>query len=79
MAEAADSLADIRALNTRPGSRCETGVFLRLHPALADTVIEAMADDTIQGKAISRWLANKGITLSFWSINRHRRGDCGCE
>lgn len=74
------ALDAIRALNTNSGGRCDTGIFLEQHPDLADTVQEAMADSTIQGKAIAKWLAQThGVKLSYWSINRHRRGDCACE
>jgi len=70
----------IRACNTKPGGRCDTGVFLEQHPALADVVNEAMADPTIQTKAISKWLhLEHGIELGTWSLSRHRRGDCLCE
>ena len=74
------ALDAIRALNTTVGPRCGTGIFLEQNPALADTVTEAMADDSIQSKAIAKWLkATHGIELGYSSIQRHRRGGCGCE
>jgi len=75
-----DALDAIRAHNTTSGGTCEAGMFLRQNPDLAETVEKAMDDPTIQGKAISRWLAREhNIKLGHYTINRHRRGDCGCE
>lgn len=41
-------------------------------------LIEAMADQMVTAKALSAALAKRGHELSYWSIQRHRRGDCKC-
>lgn len=74
------ALDAIRALNQSQGPRCKTGIFLEMHPDLADTVNEALEDPTIQARAISRWLkAAHNVELGYDSLRRHRRGDCNCE
>lgn len=78
MSQAADSLDDIRALNARKGGYCETCRLLSDGPPeLVRTLTAALADDTIESKAIWRWLAErKSIVIGYDSVRRHRRGDC---
>jgi len=74
------ALDAIRAHNKTQGPRCTTGIFLELHPDLADTVNEALEDPTIQKRAICEWLkVEHDIVLGYDSLRRHARGDCGCE
>ena len=80
MAEVADDLSSIRAYNRQRGPRCTTGIlFSALDPAILDTVNRAIADPTIENKAIVRWLdSEKGIHVSPDSFQRHARGECRC-
>lgn len=74
------ALDAIRAYNGQQGPRCSIGIFLSNNPALADTVIEALADPTIQTRAIITWLRREhDIGLSYDALRRHNRGECGCE
>jgi len=38
-----------------------------------------LADPAITNKALSTWLEKRGFTVSFWTIARHRRGECACN
>lgn len=80
MAEVADDLSHIRAYNTQKGPRCTTGLlFSGMDPDLLDTVKRAIADPTIENKAIVRWLeTEKAISISFYAFQRHARGECRC-
>ncbi len=64
---------------TRPGPTCG---IVTLEAALGDeypTLLAAIAEPAIQGTEISRWAKKRGIALSAYVVNRHRRGDCGCS
>lgn len=79
MAEVADDLADIRAHNAKPGPSCSTGIALSaMDPATRDKVFRAVADPTVENKAIVRWLATLGIDIPYESFKRHIRGECRC-
>jgi hypothetical protein len=38
-----------------------------------------LADPAITNKALSTWLEKRGFAVSFWTIARHRRGECACN
>ncbi len=74
-------LDDIRSMNQRRGPTCRTGIMLAaMEATLAQTVRDALADDTITGKALSHWLGKRhGIEIGYYSLARHGNGDCACE
>lgn len=74
------SLADeARASVTRKGGRCETGLLLdRLGEPDRSELLEALTDETVEGSALSRALKGRGVYISQYSLQRHRRGACRC-
>lgn len=79
MAQVADDLADIRAFNGRRGPQCSVAILIgTAETAIADKLLRALDDPTIQNKAISRWLSSLGYDVSHWQLQYHRRGDCSC-
>lgn len=80
MAQAADSLDDIRAFNQKRGPSCQAGLILAaMDPAIRATVDAAIADPTVERAAIVRWLKErKGIVVSLNSFLRHAAGECRC-
>ncbi len=74
-------LDDIRSMNQRRGGTCRTGKMLAaMEASLAQTVRDALADETITGKALSHWLKKRHrIVVGYWSLTRHGNGDCRCE
>jgi hypothetical protein len=79
LAEAPD-LSEFLALQRKKGPRCGMSVALAaLSPEDAALVRAALAEPGIQSKAIMRWLAERGQTVSGDAVGRHRRGDCACD
>jgi hypothetical protein len=80
MVEVADDLASIRALNSFQGPTCGGGVaFAGLDPGVLDKLERALADPTIQRRAVWRWLKNQGVGLSWSQFEYHVKGGCRCE
>jgi hypothetical protein len=44
-----------------------------------ETLHKGLADPAITAKALTAWLEKRGFTVSFWTIARHRRGECACN
>ena len=79
--EAADGLDDVRSFNQKRGPSCQAGLILAaMDPAVRRTVDEAIADLSIERRAIVRWLKSRhDISMSELSFNRHVNGRCRCE
>lgn len=45
----------------------------------AETLGQALIDDTIMSSTISTWLDRRGVRVGAQSIARHRRGQCRCD
>lgn len=50
-----------------------------LTPADAETLRQALVDETIMSSTISTWLERRGVRVGAQSIARHRRGICRCD
>lgn len=74
-----DGLEELRALSRpRKGPPCAlAGVHLEGKDW--DTLQAGLADPAITAKALSSWLGKRGFTINFWTIGRHRRGECACK
>jgi hypothetical protein len=74
-----DGLEELRALSKpRKGPPCGMmGAHLEGKDLL--TLYAGLADPTITAKALSTWLEKRGFSVSFWTIARHRRGECACN
>ena len=71
-----DDLDEIRGLSRRRGSKCHACTFIAVSDkALVDKFQRALAAD-IESRAISRWLGDQDVDLGYWSVSRHRKGDC---
>ena len=81
MTEAADGLDDIRSFNQKRGPSCQAGLILAaMDPTIRASVYDAIADATIERRAIVKWLRQRhDITISEHSFNRHVTGQCRCE
>lgn len=69
----------IVAENRATGPRCTVAIALATLPR--DVVADlraAMADAAVTSSGISRALAKLGHSLSPYTLQRHRRGECGC-
>jgi hypothetical protein len=74
-----DPLQELRDLSTpRKGPPCAL-----THVDLSGDDLAAfqsgLVDPAITSKAISSFLHKRGININFWTIGRHRRGECGCS
>jgi hypothetical protein len=78
--EAADDLSAIRSYNRKRGPVCQAGLVLAaMDPDIRRSVDLAVADPTIERKAIVAWLeTTKGIVVSPTSFTRHVAGECRC-
>lgn len=73
-----DGLEELRALSkARKGPPCAL-LSVHLEGKDWDTLQAGLADPAITAKALTSWLAKHGFTISYWTIQRHRRGDCRC-
>jgi hypothetical protein len=74
------SLAESIAANVRQqGPRCTVALVLpKLSKAQRADLTACFADDTIPATAIAAGLNEHGHKLSPSSVQRHRRGRCGC-
>lgn len=74
------ALDDIRAFNQQRGPRCGAGLMLAaMEPSLRYTIEQALADPTIEQRAIILWLKSAhGIDMSYDSLRRHARAECRC-
>lgn len=71
-------LEELRALSKpRKGPPCGF-TAIALEGAANQALLDGLNDPAITAKAISAFLAKRGITVSFWTIARHRRGECAC-
>jgi hypothetical protein len=52
---------------------------VHLESADWETLQAGLADPAITAKALTAWLAKRGFSISFWTIARHRRGECACK
>jgi hypothetical protein len=73
-----DPLQELRDLSTpRKGPPCAVS-----HVALSGADLAAfqsgLIDPAITSKAIASFLQKRDISINFWTIGRHRRGECGC-
>ena len=66
-----------RARAQRPGTPCSVCAVLAAVPKkLRDEINDALADRTIDARAIHAELADRGLHCSYQQLGRHRRGDC---
>lgn len=74
------SLAEAIAANVRQqGPRCTVANLLpRLSKAEVKDLDAALGDPTIPATAIAQGLTAVGHKVSHSSLQRHRRGQCGC-
>ena len=73
-----DALEELRELSSlRKGPPCQVGT-VRLDGEDAAALEVGLVDQTITAKAIAAFLAKRGTKIGYWTIARHRRGDCGC-
>lgn len=73
-------LADLISQDKKPG-RLACGVsllFAALPKADAADLRAALADASVAGTTISRALTTLGHSVKGQTIQRHRRGECGC-
>jgi hypothetical protein len=68
----------MEAAKVRKGPLCRYRL-LTLAESDKAALDEALARKDITGKAIEKWLADKGIDWRQFNVNRHRRQDCGCS
>lgn len=74
-----DGLEELRALSKpRKGPPCGM-TTVHLEGKDWETLHAGLADPAITAKALTAWLAKRGFTVSFWTIGRHRRGECACN
>lgn len=73
-------LSDLIQKDQRPGvATCSVALLLRTLPkAEAADLRAAVADAAVTGAAISRALTAFGHRVTTNTVNRHRRGECGC-
>jgi hypothetical protein len=73
-------LADLIQQSKRPnGPVCATANLLHTLPkAEAADLRAALADQSVPGTSIARALVKLGHKISGSTIQRHRRGECGC-
>ena len=70
----------IQADRLHKGPRCTVSVLLeRLPKAERAELLAAIGDRSLASATISRALASLGHTLPQFVLQRHRRGDCGCN
>lgn len=73
-----NALEELRELSSlRKGPACQFGL-VKLDGDEAAALAVGMEDQSITSKAIAAFLAKRGIKIGYWTIARHRRGDCGC-
>jgi hypothetical protein len=71
-------LEELRALSKpRKGPPCGFSA-VGLDGAANQALLSGLNDPAITAKAISAFLAKRGIAVSFWTIARHRRAECAC-
>lgn len=72
-------LDEVRALRSVT-ARCSMGKALAEMPDDLRTQVEAALDDpTLEGTAISKALAARGVKIGSGALQRHRRKVCSCE
>ena len=72
-------LSEVKAFNSSAQTKCYVCRVLQdgLDVEVRQILEAGLADKSIEGKALSNWLfATHGIKVGYWSINRHRRGEC---
>lgn len=69
--------AAIAANSTRPGGTC-TFATLRLSEADQADLDAALANRSIPSTVIARGLTAIGHKIGDSTVQRHRKGDCGC-
>lgn len=73
-----DGLEELRALSKpRKGPPCGL-LSVHLEGKDWETLQAGLVDPAITAKALTTWLAKRGFTISHWTIQRHRRGECVC-
>ena len=76
-------LDELLSKRTLPGPSC--GVAIALEdldaddPEFARQVRECLEHPRVQSTDLARVLKERGIPLSHYTIQRHRRGDCSCD
>lgn len=81
------SLADMLSAETPVkgigGQRCRTGKAIRELAATdkrgADALEDAIYKHEWSDTGLSRWLADRGVTIPAHSLGKHRRRECLCE
>jgi len=74
----ANPFEELQALSKpRKGPPCRMAT-VSLEGDAQQALLDGLNDPAITAKAISAFLANRGVTVTFWTIARHRRGECAC-
>jgi hypothetical protein len=74
---AASITDDIKARMAHKGPTCHLNTWLQgLTPKRRTEFLEAMADRSITGTAITGWLKDQGLVLVSNTVAYHRRGEC---
>lgn len=74
------NLAEELLAGPPPRTQCHTGAVLRrLDDDMQAAVLAALANPDVQSTHIARTLTKYGHKVSQHSVQRHRRGECGCE
>jgi hypothetical protein len=73
-----DALDELRALSKpRKGPPCGL-LGVHLDGKDWEALQAGLLDPTITAKAITAFLDKRGFAVSFWTVARHRRGECVC-
>lgn len=79
-AKSGEILGEIIALQTKRGATCSVSMILSQLPAPDRSAVEqAFEDPMIFGTSIAKFLKTRGVDISSHTIQRHRRGSCGCD
>lgn len=72
------TLDEILAFQAKPSGCGVPRVLEGLTDSERNAVLTAFADPDVQATAIARWMTSKGWKIGGHTIQRHRRGSCGC-
>lgn len=73
------TLDEILAYQAKPTGCSVPRVLQGLTENERNAVAAALSDPDVQATAIARWMSSKGWKIGGHTIQRHRRGACGCD
>lgn len=71
-------MEEILAYQVQPPKCTVPRAFEPLTENELSAIESALADPTVQGTAIAKFLTSRGTHISGATVQRHRRGVCGC-